>query len=150
MAVATLTGPAPLAASHAVHVGGGSPQVGYHAAEARLMIPDAFKGQELDMLKTTAAEFLRKEHPDAKVLRTTIISKDWSEERQWEYTDTSKTAIRYRITQSVTAQIAGKRGNDVFLYTIHIAKDQRSDGSWGALYGHVMFTDPMLGENVKK
>lgn len=118
--------------------------------ERTVMIPDKFKGQEIDTLKTKAAEFLHKEYSDANVLRTTIISDDWTEERVWEYTDTTKTAVRYRITQSVTAQIAGKRGNEVFLYTIHIARDQRSDGSWGELYGHVMFIDPMLEENVNK
>jgi hypothetical protein len=118
--------------------------------ERTVMIPDKFKGQEIDTLKTKAAEFLHKEYSDANVLRTTIISDDWTEERVWEYTDTTKTAVRYRITQSVTAQIAGKRGNEVFLYTIHIAKNQRSDGSWGELYGHVMFIDPMLEENVNK
>ena len=118
--------------------------------ERTVMIPDKFTGQEIDTLKTKAAEFLHKEYPDANVLRTTVISSDWTEDQRWEFTDTTKTAVRYRITQSVTAQIAGKRGNDVFLYTINISKDKRSDSSWGELYGHVMFIDPMLEENVTK
>lgn len=118
--------------------------------ERTVMFPDAFGGQEIEDLKTKAAEFLHKEYPDAQVLRTTIISEDWTENRQWEYTDTTKSAVRYRITRSVTAQIAGKRGGEVFLYTLDISKDQQSDGSWGALYGHVMFIDPMLEENVNK
>lgn len=118
--------------------------------ERTVMLPDKYTGQDSETLKAKAAEFLHKEYADAEVLRTTIISGDWTEERVWEYTDTSKTAIRYRVTQSITAQIAGKRGSDVFLYTIHIAKNQRTDGSWGELYGHVMYIDPMLEENVNK
>ncbi|HOP48789.1 MAG TPA: hypothetical protein PK874_14120 [Desulfobacteraceae bacterium] len=118
--------------------------------ERTVMTPDKFNGKENSSIKTKASEFLHKKHPDAKVLRTTIISEDWSEERLWEYTDTTKSAVRFRITQSVTAQIAGKSGKDVSLYTIHVARDKRSDGSWGQIYGHVMFTDPMLEKNVKK
>ena len=118
--------------------------------ERTVMLSDAFGGQEIEELKTKAAEFLHKEYADAQVLRTTVISEDWTENRQWEYTDTTKSAVRYRITRSVTAQIAGKRGDEVFLYTLDISKDQQSDGSWSALYGHVMFIDPMLEENVNK
>lgn len=118
--------------------------------ERTFMTPDKFKGKELGEIKSKAAKFLKKEHSDAKVLRTTVISNDWKEERVLEHTDTTKTAVQYRITHSVTAQIGGKRGNDVFLYTIYVAKDKRTDGSWGKLYGHVMFTDPMLEKNVKK
>lgn len=118
--------------------------------ELTVMLPDKFQGAEADVIKTKAAEFLNKEYADAEGLRTTIIDADWNEEQAWEYTDTTKTAIRYRITRSVTVQIAAKRGNDVFLYSIHVAKNQRSDGSWGELYGHVMFVDPMLEENVNK
>jgi len=118
--------------------------------ELTVMLPDKFQGAEADAIKTKAAEFLSKEYADAEGLRTTIIDADWNEEQAWEYTDTTKTAIRYRITRSVTVQIAAKRGNDVFLYSIHVAKNQRSDGSWSELYGHVMFVDPMLEENVNK
>lgn len=115
-----------------------------------VMFPDAFGGAEIEALKASAAEFLHAEYPDAEVLRTTIISEAWTENRQWEYTDTTKTAIRYRITRSVTAQIAGKTGDEVSLYTLDISQDQQSDGSWGPSYGHVMFSDPMLEENVNK
>jgi nitrogen regulatory protein PII-like uncharacterized protein len=118
--------------------------------ERTFMMPDQFKGPELEELKAKATEILRKESPDATILRTTVISADWKEERVLEYTDTTKTAVRYRITRSVTAQVAGKRGDDVFLYTLDISQDKRTDGSWGALYGHIMFTDSMLEENVQK
>lgn len=118
--------------------------------ERILMTPDQFTGPELEELKSKAVEILQEAYSDANVLRTTIISKDWKEEQVLEYTDTTKTVLRYRVTRSVTAQIAGKRGNEVFLYTIDISKDKQSDDSWGNLYGHIMFIDPMLEENVNK
>lgn len=114
------------------------------------MKPDSFNGPDLKAVKSAAGEFLRKDKPGAAILRTTVISGDWKEERVLEHTDTTRTAVRYRITRSVTAQIAAKTGGDVFLYSIHVAKDQRGDGTWGPLYGHVMYLDPMLEENVTK
>ena len=114
------------------------------------MLPDKFSGAESEAIKAKAAEFLKKEYSDAEPLRSTIIHGDWNEEEVLEYTDTTKSAIRYRVTRSVTTQIAAKRGSNVFLYSIHVAKNRRSDSSWSELYGHVMFVDPMLEENVEK
>ncbi|MBN1424380.1 hypothetical protein JXA88_07480 [Candidatus Fermentibacteria bacterium] len=115
-----------------------------------LMKPDGFTGSEASQIKTKAGELLQKKHPDARILRTTVISNDWKEESRWEPTDGTYSALRFRTTRSVTAQIAGKRGNDVVLYTIDVSKDRLSDGSWGPYYGHVMFTDPMRESNVNK
>lgn len=114
------------------------------------MKPDRFSGPELSAIKDAAVEFLKKDKPDATLLRTTVISDDWKEERVLEHTDTTKTAVRYRVTRAVTAQIAARVGGDVFLHTMYVAKDQRSDGTWGRLYGHGMYSDRMLEENVNK
>jgi hypothetical protein len=113
-----------------------------------VMTSDQFQGEELGDIKAKAAEFLQKEHPAAQVLRTTVISPDWKEEKVLEHTDTTRTEIRYRVTRSVSAQIAGQQESDVFLYTLYVAQDKKADGAWGAYYGHVMFVDPMLKENV--
>ncbi|MBN2492588.1 MAG: hypothetical protein JXQ29_17205 [Planctomycetes bacterium] len=118
--------------------------------ERTFMTADRFQGDELAAIRTKAAEFLKKDHDKAEVLRTTVISEDWKEERVLEHTDTTKTALRHRVTRSVTAQIGAREGGEAFLFTIHVAKDRREDGSFGPLYGHVMFIDPMLEENVKK
>ncbi|MCU0612912.1 MAG: hypothetical protein MUE60_14130 [Candidatus Eisenbacteria bacterium] len=114
------------------------------------MTPDRFTGGELSQIKNKAGEFLKKEYPDAKILRTTVITSDWKEESRWEPTDGTYSSIRFRTTRSVTVQIAGKRGSDVFLYTLDVSKDKQSDGKWGPYYGHVMFTDPMREKNVDK
>ncbi len=115
-----------------------------------LMTADKFKGAEMDEIKQKAGEVLAKAHADAQVLRTTVISPDWKEESVIEHTDTTRTALRHRVTRSVTAQVAAKKGAETFLYTLYIGKDRRTDGTWGELRGHVMFTDRMLEENVSK
>ena len=114
------------------------------------MTPDQFNGGEKNDIKKTAESVLKTKYPDVSILRTTVISPDWSEENVIEWTDTTKTALQHRITHSVSAQAAGKRGGDIKLYTIHIAKNRRTDGSWGPLHGHIMFEDPMLEENVNR
>jgi hypothetical protein len=114
------------------------------------MKPEAFKAPELNQIRESAGLFLKKAKPDAVILRTNVISDEWKEERVLEHTDTTKTALRHRITRDVTVQVAAKTAEGVHLYTLNVAKDQRSDGTWGPLYGHVMHSDPMLEENVSR
>ena len=118
--------------------------------DSTVMISHKFNGKESSTLKGMSENIVKKKFSDAKILRVNVISSDWKEERALEYTDTTRTAIRYRITRSVTGQVAVKRGGDCFLYTTYVAKDRRSDGSWGQCYGHIMFTDRMLEKNVNK
>lgn len=118
--------------------------------ERTFMIPDRFNGREAGDVRSKAEVLVKGEAPDAKVLRATVISEDWKEESVIEATDTTGTAIRHRVTRSLSAQVAARVGDEVFLYTVHVAKNRRTDGSWGSLYGNVMFIDPMLERNVNK
>jgi hypothetical protein len=118
--------------------------------ESTVMISHKFNGKESSPLKKMSENIVKKKFSDAKILRVNVISSDWKEERALEYTDTTRTAIRYRVTRCVTGQVAAKRGGDCFLYTTYIAKNRRSDGSWGEYYGHIMFTDRMLEKNINK
>jgi hypothetical protein len=117
--------------------------------ERTFMIPDRFKGAELKDIASKAAGLVSDGLPGAELLRTTVISEDWKEESVVESTDTTHTALRHRVTRSVSAQVAAKVGAAVFLYTVHVAKDRRTDGTFGPLYGNIMFTDPMLEKNVR-
>jgi hypothetical protein len=114
------------------------------------MIADKFKGKEIEDLKKKANEIVAKKFEGAKILRTTIISPDWKEESVIEWTDTTMSALRFRTTRSVTAQVGAKVGNDCNIYTCDINKDRRADGTFGELNGHIMFTDPILEENISK
>ena len=118
--------------------------------EQTRMIPDKFGGPELKILKEKSDEVLRTAKPGVTVLRTTVVSPDWQEENVIEWTDTSRSALRYRVTRSVSTQVAGKLDGGTTLFTIHIAKDRRTDGSWSQLRGHIMFEDPILEKNVTK
>jgi hypothetical protein len=114
------------------------------------MLPEKYSGKESNALKDKAKGVVTGDFSDAKVLRVNVISPDWKEERVLEFTDTTRTAVRYRITRSITVQVAAKRGSDCYLYSVYVGKDRRSDGSWGQYKGHIMFTDRMLEKNVKK
>jgi hypothetical protein len=122
-------------------------------AQRTRMIPDRFGGDGKEDIKNKAAALVQAKFPAIRILRSTVISEEWKEESVREWTDTTKTAVRDRTTRSVTAQVAGKKGNgEVRLYTLHVAKDRRSDGSWSKLYGnlHSDLGDLMLEENVNK
>ena len=118
--------------------------------EQTRMLPDKFGGSDLKILKNKSEEVLRKAKAGVKVLRTTVVSSDWQEENVIEWTDTSRSVLRHRITRSVSTQVAGKLNGETTLYTINIAKDRRTNGSWGQLHGHIMFEDPILEKNVQK
>lgn len=114
------------------------------------MIADKFKGKEIEDLKKKANEVVTAKFEKAKILRTTLISPDWKEESVIEWTDTTRSALQFRVTRSVTAQVAANVENGCFIYTCDISKDRRSDGSFGELKGHIMFTDPIVEANVTK
>lgn len=119
--------------------------------ERTVMLADAFTGAEADDLKAKAVELVKKDHPDADPKRVNVISADWKEESVEEWTDTSKSAVRHRVTRSVTVQVAAVTGQGCFLYSVHVATDlNKSDSSWGPYYGNVMFIDAMLEENISK
>ena len=118
-------------------------------ADTRMRAEQYAGGDKGEIVKT-AESILAKAQPGAKILRTSVVSSDWKEESVLEYTDTTQSAVRYRVTQSVTAEVAAKKADGAFLYTLDVSKDRRTDGSWGPLYGHVMFTDSILEENVEK
>ncbi|MBT3178225.1 MAG: hypothetical protein HOG03_08045 [Desulfobacula sp.] len=76
---------------------------------------------------------------------------NWQEQTVEEWTDTSKTKWRIRTTRSLTAQVAAKTQDGFKLITVALAKDRRSDGSWGPLYGNLhQYSQPMLESNINK
>ncbi len=122
-------------------------------AERTFMIADKFDDDGISGIKKKASELVGAKFSGIKILRATVISEDWNEKTVEEWTDTTKTAVRIRTTRSVTAQVAGKKSNgEVRLYTVYIAKNRRTDGTWGKLYGnlHSDKGDLMLEENVRR
>jgi hypothetical protein len=120
-------------------------------AERTFMEPDLYKGNDAEVLKERIEEIIKEKLPDVKVLRVTLRAQNWKEESVWEWTDSTHTASRFRITKFMTTQAAAK-GNDgkVYLHSVHLASDRQSDGTWGPLYGHIMWSDWMAEENVNK
>lgn len=121
--------------------------IGAIMVESRRMKPDAFGGQEPATLKQLAEAIVLKGHPKAEILRIHIVSSEWTTERVEEWTDTTKTAWRVRVTRGVTAQAAVRLEGECLLYTIFLHQDT-IDGTANALTGHIMFADRMLEKNL--
>jgi hypothetical protein len=116
--------------------------------EARVMRADSYAGKDSAELKKMAQTVAQKEHAGAAVLKVNITSAAWETESAVEWTDTTRTALRYRATDFVYAQVAVKAGADVFLYTVYLNKD-RIDGKEQPLTGHVMYRDRLLEKNIR-
>ncbi|MHC4919578.1 MAG: hypothetical protein ACYTKC_08270 [Planctomycetota bacterium] len=112
------------------------------------MTADRYAGTDLGEIKKVSELAVTRKFKGATLLRTTVISETWKEERVLEHTDTTRTKVRYRVTRRLVSQVAGKTKDGTFLYTVNVEKDRQSDNSWGALKSHVMFIDAMLEQNV--
>jgi len=85
------------------------------------------------------------------ILRITLPAEAWQEESVIEWTDTTRTQLRHRVTRFMTAQAAAKAADGkVYLHGVHLANDRQSDGSWGPLHGHIMWSDWIAEQNVDK
>ena len=119
-------------------------------AERTYMAPDRFGGGNADELRQKAEDIV-KEKVSEKPLRITMPAEDWKEEKVLEWTDTTRTVLRYRITRFMTLQVAAKGADGkVYLHGVHLANDRQSDGSWGPLHGHIMWSDWMAEKNINK
>jgi hypothetical protein len=118
-------------------------------AERTFMKPDRYKGSDADALREKVSAIVKETSP--AVLRITLPGTDWKEEEVLEWADTTHTTARHRITKSMTAQAAAKSDDGkVYLHGVHLAADRKGDGSWGPLYGHIMWSDWMADGNVDK
>jgi len=119
-------------------------------AERTYMTPGRFKGDNVDELRQKVEQIVI-EKGSKKPLRITLPAQNWKEERVVEWTDTSRTVLRHRITRFMTAQAAAKGADGkVYLHGVHLANDRQSDGSWGPLHGHIMWSDWIAEKNVDK
>jgi hypothetical protein len=118
-------------------------------SERTFMAPERYAGQDRETLRRTVSSIAGEK--GAEVLRVSLTAEDWKEEDVLEWTDTTKTSVRRRITRFMAAQAATRNPDGrVYLNGVHLAMDRRSDGSWGALYGHVTWSDWMAEGNVTK
>lgn len=120
-------------------------------AERTFMASDRFTGDGTDELRQKVEEIVKEKSASGKALRITLPAEDWHEESVLEWTDTTHTELRHRITRFMTAQAAAKAADGkVYLHGVHLANDRQSDGSWGPLHGHIMWSDWMAEKNVDK
>ena len=118
------------------------------AADTR-MKPDAYAGADAAELKQFAEQIVAGAQPGICLLKTVLVSPDWTEESVAEWTDDDQTVLRRRTTRSLTAQVAARLNANAKLYTVDVSRERLADGAWGPAAGRVMFADPMLEENAK-
>ncbi len=116
--------------------------------ENRVMSPDSYKGKDAEELRSFARTAALKEAPGATVLKVNITKPEWQSESVVEWTDTTKTAVQYRVTDSIYAQVAVKIRSEVFLYTVYIGKDTVG-GKTRPTTAHVMYKDRLLEKNIR-
>lgn len=120
-------------------------------AERTFMKADRFEGDDGDALRRKVESIVKEKAGATVILRVTLPAGNWQEENVQEWTDTTHTQWRHRVTRFMTAQAAAKGADGkVYLHSVHLASDRQSDDSWGALYGHVIGSDWMAEANVKK
>ena len=77
--------------------------------------------------------------------------REWAIENVIEWTDTSRTALRRRVTRSVRAEVALEQPDgSVVLQEVYLGQDRLPDGGWAGLKGHTTWADPMIAENLGK
>ena len=118
------------------------------AADTRLR-PDAYAGEDAAEMKQFAEQVVARAQPGIVLLKTALVSPEWTEESVVEWTDPAQTALRRRTTRSLTAQVAARLNANTKLYTVDVRRDLLASGAWGPAAGQVMFADPMLEENAK-
>ncbi|MCC7433699.1 MAG: hypothetical protein IT363_03380 [Methanoregulaceae archaeon] len=125
--------------------------------KSRKMKPDVYKGGDAASIKQLASRILAEDterryeeaqvKPPVKLLRTHITSATWDTESAVEWTDTTKSALQYRVSKGVFVQVAAMVGDNCFVYTLYIHRDTIG-GATGNLVGHVMHRDRFLRENI--
>ena len=120
-------------------------------AERTYQRPDQYAGHDLPALKDKARAVAAGAHAKTEILRITVPSRDWAIEDVLEFTDTSRTAIRRRITRSVRAEVVLRDAKGtVWLQEVYLGQDRLPDGGWGELKGHTTWVDAMAAANVGK
>lgn len=120
-------------------------------AERTFQRADGYTGSDIKDLKEKAKAVAAEAHPKAKIHLITVPSKEWAVEDVVEFTDTSNTAVRRRITRSVRAEISLKDGDGkAWLQEVYLGQDKLPDGGWSAVKAHTTWADPMAVENLGK
>ena len=110
---------------------------------------DVYAGSDAAELKLFSEQLVAQVQPGLILLKTVLVSPHWKEENRKEWADPAQTVLQNRTMRSLTAQVAGRVNAETRLYTVALTQDRLSAGTWGPTRGRVLFTDPMLGENVK-
>jgi hypothetical protein len=120
-------------------------------AQRTFQTAEGYTGADLESLRELADKTAVEAHPGAEVALVTVRSTDWVVEDVVEWTDTSRTALRRRITRSVRAEVGlTDADGKAWLQEVYLGQDRLPDGGWGPLKAHTTWADAMAPANLGK
>ena len=118
-------------------------------ADRTFLFPDVYKGADKKALMKISGDIAGKEKPGSTILSVSIYKTDWQEKTEEGWTDTTKTRWEKKTFRQINAQVGARDASGVYCHTLHLAKNKTTSG-WGNVYGHIMFSDPMVEKNIGK
>lgn len=110
--------------------------------------PEAISGPEAEEPTSAAINALKKTHPTANVLKTSVV-KMWETKRVEEWADSTKTQWIVKNFKETIVEIAAELSDgSCKLFTLHVEKDINPDGTFGNPRSHIMFEDLMAKESI--
>lgn|GEM_PF-2229147 len=116
--------------------------------EGRTMKPNRYSGGDAEELRKMASGIVTRNNRGAAILKVNITSSSWETESALEWTDTTRSALQYRVSDFVYAQVGAKLGAECYLFTVYLNKD-KIGGKQNPLTGHIMYKDRILEKNIR-
>ena len=118
-------------------------------AERTFLSSDIYEGADKKDLLKIANDIVVKEKPGSTALSISIYKAAWQEKTEEGWTDTTKTRWEKKTFRQINAQVGARDASGVYCHTLYLAEDKTTSG-WGNVYGHIMFSDPMVEKNIGK
>lgn len=116
-------------------------------AELILIQDDCYSGSDAGGIKEKIENYARMAAGAGDILRTVIYKPEWKEISQWEdYAGNQRFVTRGEIYGQSALRVNGK----IFLFTVYITKERKSDGVWSGLQGNVMYQEEMAEKNLDR
>lgn len=112
-----------------------------------VMLPSRYDGEDEAPLHFAAEAVVKAAHPDAELLRTSLIDPAWQSSSGWK--SAPKAGRLYATIRTLHAQVAAKTAKGVILWTIRLSQEQFIDGSWDKVRAEILSREPMLEQNVR-
>jgi hypothetical protein len=114
-----------------------------------VMKAGVISGTEAEAPVKAAVEAMLKYNPGANVLKSAVV-RPWEIKRTEGWYDNTKTNWIVRNLAETTVEVAAMLSDGTCkLFSLHVEKELQNDGSYGPLYGHIMFEELAVADNFR-